>query len=409
MNVVPKSASNAGFGRRIAFVNDTVYPFSKGGRERRLWEVSRRLAASGYQVSIYTMKWWEGPDTIVMDGVLLHAISRHHALYRGERRSTMQAVWFGCAALRLLTQGFDALDVDQMPFFPLFSARLVCALRGKRLTGTWHEVWDREYWRAYAGPVGVAGHLVEQLAAHTPHQMISVSEQTSQRLREDLSVTKPVFTVPLGVDLEAIGAAAPSTTSTDVLYAGRLMDHKGVDILLRAVSIVARTRAELRCAIVGDGPERVVLEQLAHELRIAEHVSFLGFLPDDELYGVMKSSRVFVLPSRREGFGLVVLEANACGLPVVTVQHPDNAARHLVTEGQNGFLADPNPEDLARAIFLALSPPSTMDPTSAVRGAESPYDWDTIADQVGRILLGESTPARGGATDASSPSVAQPR
>ncbi len=69
----------------------------------------------------------------------------------------------------------------------------------------------------------------------------------------------------------------------------------------------------------------------------------------------MKSARVFVLPSDREGFGLVVLEANACGLPVITVRRPDNAAQNLVVEGKNGFIAELDDADLARTILLVLA------------------------------------------------------
>jgi glycosyltransferase involved in cell wall biosynthesis len=379
--------------RRIAFVTDCVYPFSTGGRERRTWEISRRLAANGHEVCVYTMKWWDGPDTIAMDGVLLHAISRRHELYQGAHRSTTQALLFGCAVLRLLTFRFDVLDVDQMPFFSLFSARLVCALRHKRLTATWHEVWGRDYWRSYAGRTGVVGYAVERLAAHMPHQIIANSKQTSQRLREVLYVRCPVFTVPSGIDLEAIDAAAPSQTTTDVLYAGRLMDHKGVDMLLQAMSLALRQRIQVRCTIIGDGPERAALERLARELCIAGDVRFTPFLPDNEFYGVMKSSKVFVLPSTREGLGLVVLEANACGLPVVTVRHPNNAARHLVNEGQNGFLANPDADDLLRAILLALSQRSAMNPRAALECTGSPYHWSVVADHAGRILLGEDSTA----------------
>ena len=90
------------------------------------------------------MKWWSGPSTIVLSGVSLHAICRFHPLYRGTRRSKAQALLFGLATLKLLTKDFDVLDVDHIPYFPLFSARLVCVLRGKSLTATWHEVWGRE-------------------------------------------------------------------------------------------------------------------------------------------------------------------------------------------------------------------------------------------------------------------------
>jgi hypothetical protein len=110
-------------------VSDGVYPFNKGGKERRLWENSRRLVAGGVEVHIYTMKWWTAGRVLNLDGVQLHAICKRRSLYHGERRSMVQAVLFGLTTLKLLVARFDVLDVDHMPYFPLFSARIVCALR----------------------------------------------------------------------------------------------------------------------------------------------------------------------------------------------------------------------------------------------------------------------------------------
>lgn len=387
MSVERSAPCAGGRAKRLAFVIDAVHPFNRGGRERRLWEITRRLARDGHEVHVYTMKWWLGPSTIELDGVSLHALCRYYPLYRGTRRSTTQALLFGFATLKLLTKQFDTLDVDHIPYFPLFSARLVCCLRRKRLTATWHEVWGREYWTSYIGSSARLAYLVERLSARMPHQIISVSRQTSERLRKQLEVICPISTVPLGVDVASIDAAAFSAVTTDVLYAGRLLDHKNVDILVRAVAIAAAHRPGLRCTIIGEGPERLTLEQLTRDLGVSDSVTFVGFLPDEELYGSMKSSGIFVLPSIREGFGLVVLEANACGLPVITVRHPDNAARHLILEGRNGFLANLDATDLARVILLALSQRTLMNPRAAVEDAGLSLDWDMVARRVGRVLL----------------------
>ncbi len=199
------------------------------------------------------------PNTIAMDGVSLHALCRYHPLYHGVRRSRRQALLFGLATLKLLTQRFDAIDVDHIPDFPLFSARLVCSLRRRRLTATWHEVWGRKYWTGYIGRSASIAYLVERVSARMPHQIISVSLQTSQRLRKELKVKAPVATVPLGVDIRGIDAAAPSDKPCDVIYAGRLLAHKNIATLLRAVAIAAARRPQLRCLIVGEGRSDLTL------------------------------------------------------------------------------------------------------------------------------------------------------
>ena len=110
------------------------------------------LEMIGIEVHIYTMKWWDGEDILDLDGVRLHGICKQRPLYSGERRSIMQALMFGLATFKLIAARFDVLDVDHMPYFPLFAARIICALRRKRMMATWHEVWGNAYWKSYRRP-----------------------------------------------------------------------------------------------------------------------------------------------------------------------------------------------------------------------------------------------------------------
>ncbi len=371
---------------RIGFVSDGVYPFNKGGKERRLWEITRRLQAAGIEVHIFTMKWWAGEKTLDLDGVKLHAICKRRALYQGERRSIVQALIFGLATFKLITAQFDVLDVDHMPYFPIFAGRIVCALRRKRMVATWHEVWGNEYWRKYLGRLAPISALTEWLAAHAPNEIVAVSRQTSARLISQLGVTAPVRTIELGVDLASIRAEEPSRLRSDILFAGRLLAHKNVDMLLRAVALIRQERPQLCCRIVGEGPERSRLESLSIDLGLEKNVIFHDFFPGPAIYGLMKSAKVFALPSVREGFGVVVLEANSCGLPVVTVDHLDNAARHLITEGRNGFLAHADAASLAELLSLALVRAPLMNPQASAERSSHLRDWDEVAAAVFHTL-----------------------
>lgn len=377
---------------RIGFVSDGVYPFNKGGKERRLSEITQRLHRMGVEVHIYTMKWWDGEDTLDLDGVQLHAICKRRSLYDGERRSIFQALLFGLATFKLLVAPMDVLDVDHIPYFPLFTARMVCALRRKHMVATWHEVWGKPYWRSYLGRLAPISAAIEWLAAHTPAEIIAVSKHTSGRLGAELGVTAPIHTIELGVDIAAIRAEQGSVLRSDILFAGRLLSHKNADLLLRAVALMKEYRPNIICRIVGEGPERSRLESLSSELALEHNVVFHDFLPGSAIYGVMKSAKVFVLPSVREGFGVVVLEANACGLPVVTVDHPDNAAQHLITEGENGFIAKVDPENLAETLELALIRTALMDPRASAESSGRLQDWNDVAISVLQVLTAK-TPA----------------
>ena len=367
---------------RIGFVLDAIYPFSIGGRERRLWEIARRLGLNGIEVHIYTMKWWTGGKTLNVDGIQLHALCKKRSLYHDGRRSIAQALIFGLATLKLIVARFDILDVDHMPYFPIFAARIVCALRRKQMVVTWHEVWGKSYWQKYVGRLAPISTITELLAARIPTKIVAVSHQTSTRLIDQLGVKAPVHTITLGVDLATIQAEEKSKLRSDILFAGRLIENKNVHILLHAVALMKEDRPSLCCRIIGEGPERRQLESLSIELGLEENVIFHDFFPGSTIYGLMKAATVFALPSIREGFGIVALEANGCGLPVVTVDHPDNAARHLITDGQNGFLADLDAASLAKVLSVAITSAPLMDPRESAERSGHLRDWDEVATSV---------------------------
>ena len=89
----------------------------------------------------------------------------------------------------------------------------------------------------------------------------------------------------------------------------------------------------------------------------------------------MKSSKVFILPSTREGFGIVVIEANACGIPVITIDHKDNAARDLIKKKKNGFVCQLNEEEIAKKILRILINNSGSKCRKGTRRLFSFYRW----------------------------------
>ncbi len=117
---------------KIAIVSDAIYPYNKGGKEKRIFELSTRLARSGFDVHIYCMKWWkENVNQKIENNVHLHAISKYYPLYSGKRRSITQAILFAVSCLRLLKEDFDIIEVDHMPHFVLFSTKIVTLLKRK--------------------------------------------------------------------------------------------------------------------------------------------------------------------------------------------------------------------------------------------------------------------------------------
>jgi glycosyltransferase involved in cell wall biosynthesis len=362
--------------RKIAFVSDSVYPFNTGGKEKRLHDISTRLSAQGYDVTIYCMQWWNGPDTIVRDGVTLRAISPYYPLYTGERRSIAEAVMFALHCFKLIWEDFDVIEVDHIPHPVLFTMKLVCLLKGKEMIVTWHEVWGEQYWSTYLGMAGTLAYWIEKVSVWLPNTIISVSEHTTRALNNILGRQKGVITIANGVDVAAVLESTPSYRTSDIVFSGRLLSHKNVDALIQAIPLLKKTRPDISLTIIGEGPEKQKLQTLVQDLDLSENISFLDFFEEhSDVYAAMKSSQVFVLPSTREGFGIVVLEANACGLPVVTIDHPENAARDLIYDGENGVLTTLDKQDLAFAIQKSFEMKRMQD--DYLKYVEK-YDWDRL-------------------------------
>ena len=369
--------------KRVAIISDSIEPYNSGGKETRIFELSTRLAAAGYDVHIYTMHWWKDrAKHQIQNGVHVHALCKLYPLYNGERRSIKQGILFGLSCFKLLGERFDVVDVDHMPYFPLYSVRIVAWLKRKSMIATWHEVWGHAYWKTYLGRAGVIAYAVEKMSTYLPSTIISVSKITDSRLKTEMNVTQPTIVVQNGVDLAQIRQVRARRMTSDIMYAGRLIEHKNIDVLLHAVARLKRTNTNITCFIIGDGPERMKLESLAQELGLVQNVRFFGFLPNHlDVYAYMKASKVFVLPSTREGFGISVIEANACGLPVVTIDHPDNAAKALITTF-NGRLVKLSDRAIARHVGELLARPRA---TATIRATASSYDWNTSVEKLAEV------------------------
>lgn len=368
---------------KIAIVSDAVYPYHKGGKERRFFELTTRLAAKGHEVHMYCMKWWKGEEKVrVEHGVTLHAISRLYPLYtKNRRRSIRQGIMFGLSCLRLLWEDWDIIEVDHMPYFPLYFTRLVCWLKGKKMYATWNEVWGRKYWIEYMGGwSGAFAYVIERCSIALPDHFISISRHTTERLQSVYQVpAEKITTITPGLDTRSIQDIPASATTSDVLYAGRLLKHKNVDLLVKAIGIAARKMPDITCLIVGNGPEKKHLISLVEKMNLSRNIQFLNFLPHHhEVFGLMKSAKVFCLPSTREGFGMAVLEANACGLPAVVVQHPENAAQDLI-EHDNGLVAQEDPKMVSTALLKLLTRPLN---TRAVMAVAENYNWTEVVDRL---------------------------
>jgi glycosyltransferase involved in cell wall biosynthesis len=332
---------------RVCLVYDCLFPHTVGGAERWYLGVAERLVADGHEVTYLTLRQWDSPPSTDFRVV---AVGPRLRLYtRSGRRRILPPLVFGLGVLWHLVRHGGRYDVVHTASFPYFSLLAAGLWRRYRLVVDWHELWTRAYWRDYLGPVGGwVGWRVQRACARIPQRAFCFSRLVAARLAAE-RVRGPV-TVLEG---EFVGSAVaqaqvePYVDSGLVVFAGRHIPEKRVPALVPALALLPGLRATL----FGDGPERQRVLDLIGVHGVGDRVVAPGFVPHEQIEAALRSALCLVLPSRREGYGLVVVEACAAGTPAVVVADPDNAAVELIEDGVNGVVApSASPEALAAAI-----------------------------------------------------------
>jgi glycosyltransferase involved in cell wall biosynthesis len=336
---------------RICLVYDCLYPYTVGGAERWYRNLGERLSEEGHEVVYLTLRQWERGESGVVPGVEVAAVGPRMGLYaEGGRWRILPPLVFGLGVLLHLLRHGSRYDVVHTASFPYFSLLAAAAVRRYRLVVDWHEVWSREYWLEYLGPrAGRVGDAVQRLCLRVPQRAFCFSRLHGRRLRE--TRVNGEVTVLEGEYAGPLEAREPVPAEPVVVFAGRHIPEKRVSALVPALALARERIPELRGEIYGDGPERGEVLRLRSELGLDGALEVQGFVQAERVEAALSRALCMVLPSRREGYGMVVVEAAALGTPSVVVADPDNAATDLVSPGENGYVApSASPADLAAAI-----------------------------------------------------------
>jgi glycosyltransferase involved in cell wall biosynthesis len=343
---------------RIAIVYDCLFPYTVGGAERWLRLLAEDLAPD-HEVTYVTRRQWPEGEEPDLPGVECVTVSPGGPLYMpAGRRRIGPPLRFGAGVLRhfLGRRGaYDVVHCVSFPYFSLLAVRLALAgARGPRVVCEWLEYWTADYWRDYLGPVGGwVGRAVQRLCLALSPVALVFSRLNAERLRA-AGYGGEVQLLPGLYSGSASPPAEPSSPPR-VLFVGRHIPEKRPAVLPDVIDSARRMRPDLVATVVGDGPERGRVQARVDELRLGEVVQVPGRLDSDELEEALRTAACLLVPSIREGHGMVIAEAAAAGVPCVVCRHPDNAAVELVEEGVNGSVAaDPSPEALAEALLRVL-------------------------------------------------------
>lgn len=391
---------------RICVVYDCLYPYTIGGGERWYRNLAERLASEGHEVTYLTLRQWDRGERLDLDDrVQVVTAGPRMALYtQSGRRRILPPLVFGLGVLwHLLRHGrrYEVVHACAFPYFSLLAAALVQRLGGYQLEVDWFEVWSRHYWRDYLGGVGGrVGELVQRLCARVRQRAYCFSELHAERLREE-GLRGPV-TVLRGLYAHGEDALAPKVVAAEapraladplVLFVGRLIPEKQAPLGVAAIALAAERVPSLRGEFLGDGPERAALQAAIAEHRLQERVSAPGFATGEAVDAEMRRAMCVLLPSRREGYGLVVVEAAARGTPSVVVAGEDNAATELIEEGVNGTVATGSePAAVAEAIARVYEGGAAMREATAAwyeRNAERL----SLESSLREVLAGYEAPA----------------
>lgn len=371
---------------------DCIYPESVGGVEHRNHELARALAARGHRV---TLAGFATAPSHPYEGVEILPVGSPGRLYSAAgKRSSSEAARLAAAAARIDLRSFDAVEAANIPYahLPVLAAR--CRLRRKPFVVTWHEYWGR-YWKEYLGAQWPIYAAVERLTAPLGRQALAVSHLTASRV--EARRHEEVRVIPNGIPAGRIreaAAAGAEEAGPPLVYAGRLLREKRVDLLLEAVAKLAPKQPGPLLAVIGDGPDRERLTGLAERLGLLSPgpdavVTFHGHLRTNvDVWRKIGAARIAVQPSSREGFGLFPLEAMAAGLPVVYCESTESALGELVEPGVHGVSTPAQPGALAAALDRLLADPEEVRRLGDnARRHAARYDWSAVAGEMEAVFL----------------------
>lgn len=358
---------------RVLAVNwrDIGDPLS-GGAEQHLHHILAGAVRRGWQVDLCCADYPGGGPRGNLDGIEVH------------RRGHWAVANFTVPTLvrRLLRRNrYDLLveDINKIPFYtPLYAGKVPVVAVVPHLFGT---TVYRETNPVVATYVYAAESLVPRVYRGCEFEVISPST------RDDL-VSRGVdparvTTILCGLEHERFRLADPPPRSDTPLLVSwsRLRRYKSLDVAIRAFDLVQRELPAARLLIMGRGPDERRLRALTARLGLQDKVEFRGFQPWDELVRTLHRCHVFLNPSPKEGWGLTVVEANCCGLPVVATDAP--GLRDSVSDGQTGVLV---PYGDARAMatqaLLLLRDRDYLERMgAAARAWAGTFDWSRCVDE----------------------------
>ena len=373
--------------RKICFLSPRFYPFT-GGVEVFSYELTKRLVKMGYEIQVLTTDFESRPGPDLVDGIKIH---RYRIPFFAFRTPIIPHI-----PLTILFNECDLIHV--ISTYPTLTDLTIMIGKslGKPVVVTHQLDGGADGWLGRC-----ATKLYHRTVAAPILQFADRIVATSQSYADTSPILQPVLqkveVIPNAVDETIFNPNVDGSRITDryglqrtrnVLFVGRLVPYKGVEYLLSAIEILRHEFVDIRLIIVGDGELKEKLTHQADGLGIRENVTFVGHVPNSELPPFYASSDLTVLPSvsRLEAFGIALLEAMACGKPVIASSIP--GVRDVVEDDVTGCLIPPRDAiSLAGAISKIIRNKRLAERMGreARKRIEENYTWRRVTHSYERV------------------------
>lgn len=367
---------------KIAITTDAIYPFTLGGSEIRNHEIAKRLVKMGHEVHIFGGKFWKGKDIIEIEGVKIHGVGEY-SLYgvKGKRKPFESFKLTMNLFLTLLDGDFDIIDNSTFVYFNCYATRLACWIKRKPLVFTWHQYFGK-YLLGYFGKIkGLLAMILERASLKLSNNHIAVSNHVKGELIKRGVPEKDIKVIYNGADMGLINSIKEIKSKYELIFVGRLNYQKNITLLIESIRLLKKDLPKIKVCVVGNGQEKDMLSDLVNKYQLSENFDFVGAIKDKKkVFEYMKSAKIFVLPSLLEGFPLTIVEANACGLPVITTKTKYNNTLEYIKHKDNGLVSDLQPANFANSIKTSLTDKKLYDLMSknSILKAKD-FNWDFLA------------------------------
>ena len=347
-----------------------------GGAEVHLHEVFGRLARAGHKVTLVASGWRNAPQRDLVDGIEVHRVGGRESYYLKVR---------GYYRRELADRHFDVV-VEDLNKAPLYTPRWV----EPPVVLIAHHFFGGAAFLSATLPVATATWLLERTVglAYRRVNAIAVSESTADELTSLGMRADRISVVHNGVDAQLLATQPPGIRDPDptVLYLGRLEQYKRVDLLIRAMGRIRDAGDDARLTIAGDGRHAPALKRLSRELDLGDRVHFAGRVSEEAKRSLMERAWLHAITSTKEGWGISVIEAAACGTPTIASDTP--GLRDAVVHNETGVLVrhgDVNA--LADAIRTVLADRARLDRLArGARARAEGFTWDAAASAIEGVL-----------------------